>query len=240
MLSKYFIEIRNRLILVILSWVIALTISYLNKETLLFLLIKPNIALFENKFFYFIATNLTDMFSAYLHLSYFVAFQAAVSFGAFQFKAFITPALYKKELKHLQSFYLLSICFLLIGVFFLNNIILPCCWKFFLSFQSSPACSINIFLEMRVTEYLSLYILIYYVVIFVGQTFVFTFLIIDTLEKKLSFVRKTRKLFYLVFFAFATLITPPDIISQVFLGISFIAFYELIVVTIILKSFKIS
>jgi len=93
---------------------------------------------------------------------------------------------------------------------------------------------------MRVTEYLSLYILIYYVVIFVGQTFVFTFLIIDTLEKKLSFVRKTRKLFYLVFFAFATLITPPDIISQVFLGISFIAFYELIVVTIILKSFKIS
>ena len=240
MLSKYIFEIRNRVTLILLSWVIALTVSYLNKETLLFLLIKPNIILFEDKYFYFIATNLTDMFSAYLHLSYFIAFQVTVVFGAFQLKDFIVPALREKELQQLQTFYRLSVSFFLVSIFSLNNKILPYCWKFFLSFQNSPTFSINIFLEMRITEYLSLYIAIYYIIIFIGQVFVFMFLIIDTLKEKLIFVKGTRKLFYLSFFALATLITPPDVVSQILVGFSFIIFYEWIIIIIILRSFKIN
>lgn len=93
---------------------------------------------------------------------------------------------------------------------------------------------------MRVTEYLSFYILIYYITVLIGQAFVLVFLMIDALEKKLLFIKKTRKIFYLSFFLLATLVTPPDVISQIFLGSFFIIFYELIIITIILRNFNIS
>ena len=240
MFNKYFLEVRNRTILILFSWGFALLVSYLNKETLLFLLIKPNLILFKDKYFYFIATNLTDMFSAYLHLSYFVAFQTAIVFGLLQLKSFIAPALYKKEHQQIHLFYRLSLVFLLLSILFLHNIVLQCCWRFFSSFQNSSTCSINIFLEMRVTEYLSFYILIYYITVLIGQAFVFVFLMIDALEKKLLFIKKTRKIFYLSFFLLATVVTPPDVISQIFLGSFFIIFYELIIITIILRNFNIS
>ena len=102
MFSKYFYEIRNRVSLTILCWSLCAMSSYLNKETLLYLLIQPCEFLFKEKTLYFIATNLTDIFSVYLALSYFVAFQLTFAVGVYHIKTFLTPGLYRKELKYLN------------------------------------------------------------------------------------------------------------------------------------------
>jgi Sec-independent protein secretion pathway component TatC len=99
MLNKFFSELRVRLILILISWFITLIISYENKEILLFILIKPVILSKSSDTFYFIATSLTDIFSVYLQVVYFVSNQLTIFFLIWQFLSYITPALYYFEYK---------------------------------------------------------------------------------------------------------------------------------------------
>ena len=137
----------------------------------------------------------------------------------------------------LNSFKLSFILWLL-SLLLLNKIILPFCWNFFTSFQNQSVPSVNIFFEIRITEYLSLYVITYYITVLIGQCFLFLFLLLSVLNNKLLFVRNTRKIFYLIFFILATLITPPDVISQLILGSAFILIYELVIVIIIAINFQ--
>lgn len=238
MFSKYFYEIRNRVSLTILCWSLCAMSSYLNKETLLYLLIQPCEFLFKEKTLYFIATNLTDIFSVYLALSYFVAFQLTFAVGVYHIKTFLTPGLYRKELKYLNLTSLMCFFFWSLSFVLLNKAILPFCWSFFLSFQHASQQSISIFFEMKITEYFTFYTTTYYVTAFVGQLFVATFLTLSFLTRKTQFIQKSRRLFFIGFFLIATLITPPDVISQLLLGTIFCLLYELIIVIVILNDLK--
>jgi sec-independent protein translocase protein TatC len=237
MLNKYFFEIRNRVTLVIVSWILTIIFAYLNKETLLFLSVKPNIGSFDKTSFYFISTNVTDVFSVYLSFAYFVSFQLTFIYLLYNVYMFFIPALYNKERKNLSFFLKLSFSLWLLSLLILNKLVLPLCWEFFSSFQSSSTNSVNIFLEIRITEFFSLYVLTYYVTTCAVQCFVILFSAISILKKKLVFIRATRKVFHLAFFVLATLITPPDVISQLVLGSIFILIYELVIIIIILKDF---
>lgn len=235
MIIKYFSEIKNRAILIAFSWVLTLTFSYLNKETLLFLSIKPNIDSFKDTAFYFIATNVTDIFTVYLSLTYLVSFQLTSVYCLHQFKDFIVPALYKTEHFNLIFFFKLSVCLWVIGLGVLHKVMLPFCWEFFSSFINPNKPGIAIFLEIKITEYLSLYIFLYYTTFILSQASIFVFLLLNIVKKKLLFIKNTRKLFYFSFFLIATLITPPDVTNQLFLGTIFIIIYELVIIVIIRK-----
>jgi sec-independent protein translocase protein TatC len=236
MLLHYFFEIRNRLIFLSFCWIISAAVAYFNKETLLFLIVKSNAAINYNKSFYFIATNITDLFSIYLELSYFVAFQLTVIFGVFQLKSFFLPALYPSERKKFILVYRICLFFWLFSIIFLNKVVLPFCWEFFSGFFSTSNCSVTIFLEVKVTEYLLFYITAYYTTILLGQGFVLLFLLLNAKKEKLTFIKTTRKSFYFIFFLLATVLTPPDVSSQLFLGSIFILIYEVIIITVILKN----
>ena len=56
------------------------------------------------------------------------------------------------------------------------------------------------------------------------------------LEEKLEFIKNTRKIFYLIFLLIATVVTPPDILSQVFVSVGLGLIYELLIIITILKS----
>ena len=74
---KYFLEVKNRLLLLILTCLSTLFVCYLYKETVLFLLVQPNSFMTNSnsKMFYFIFTNVTEIFSVYIQLIKFVCFQ---------------------------------------------------------------------------------------------------------------------------------------------------------------------
>jgi sec-independent protein translocase protein TatC len=91
---------------------------------------------------------------------------------------------------------------------------------------------------MKITEYFTFYTTTYYVTAFVGQLFVATFLTLSFLTRRTQFIQRSRRLFFIGFFLIATLITPPDVISQLLLGTIFCSLYELIIVIVILNDLK--
>ena len=237
MIRKYFIEIKNRGFLIILSWLVLALVSYLNKETLLFLLIKPLIS--KNIDFYFISTNVVDVFNTYIDLVYFFSFQLTLIFSLYQLIVFLLPALYNSERYKIKTIAWVSLIFWLISLFVINTFTLPVCWDFFSSFQTSTNQYINIFFEAKITEYFSLYILVYYITSLTFQIFVIVFLTINLLDKKFEFIKTTRKIFYMLFILLATLVTPPDVISQLLTVSCFILVYEsFIVITVLKKIFN--
>ena len=231
MLFNYFLEIKNRSILLVVCWVFSTCIAYLNKEALLFLVVKVNIS--NN--FYFISTNVIDVFTSYLNIVYFVSLHLSLFLIIYHILMFIYPALYVNEKKNLQNLVSLILIFWVFGVLIFNLTVLPFCWKFFLSFYTNSSKIVDIFFEAKITEYLKLYFLIYYSTVLSLQFFVLIFLVLSMINKRFFIIKKTRKLFLLLFFLIATLLTPPDVVSQLVLGICFIVIYEVIIVINIIK-----
>jgi sec-independent protein translocase protein TatC len=238
MLYDYILELRNRTLLIAIMWVSLIVICFSYKETLLFLSIKPNLYLYKQNLVYFIATNLTDILYAYLHLSYFLANQIVALYTIYNIFAFLTPALYKFEYMYLKTILLFILFFWLLGFLVLNSYILPYCWNFFLSFQTTVVNqAIKVHFEAKITEYVYFYIFLHSIYTGISQAFLILFLFLDTRIDKINFIKNSRKFLYFMFFLLATLITPPDIISQIIVGCSFILIYEILLLVIFFKAF---
>lgn len=79
---------------------------YLFKETLLYLFIKLTLNYDNNNSFYFLTTNITEVFIAYINLSYFITNQIIILFICYQVFIFITPGLYKFEYVYLKTIFI--------------------------------------------------------------------------------------------------------------------------------------
>ena len=233
MFNIYLTEIKNRFLLVLLNWVFLFFVSYSNKEVLLFLTVKNNIE--DNEKFYFIATSVIEIFNSYLNLAYFASFQFSFYFILFHSISFVFPALYSLERLKIRSFFFFSCVAWLVGSCIFVRLALPVCWSFFLSFQNTAPYSLNIFLELSIEKYLSVYYKVYYLTIFFFQILLGFLLFVDTLTATIKFLKKTRKLVYFLMILSATFFTPPDIFSQLALFGVFSIIYELSMVIIVLK-----
>lgn len=229
MLYNYYLELKNRIFLLIITWLITVIICYLYKEILLFLLIKANSELYNLKSFYFISTGLTDVFKVYLRLSYFLSTQFLILIFFYHFIIFIAPALFYYEYKIIKIFIFNFCLFFCISIFSINYFIIPNIWNFFFSFQNNNLLNINIFFEAKISDYLNFYINVYYTTVAVNYIFFIVLILLNFVQNKIIFVLKTRKIFYFVFLIIATLVTPPDVISQVFLVLYFILIFELLI-----------
>lgn len=226
---KYLIEIKNRFVLLFVTWFSVLLVSYIYKEIILFAIVQT-LNLDENSFFlYFIFTNITEVFSVYLRLVLFFSVQALVFYFIYHFFFFITPALYKKE--YLKCMFLLKSFFFiwLISLVLANSILIPFTWNFFLSFQNLTAdYSFNLHFEAKLNEYIDFYISLCYLCIIYCNMFTLSILIaFSTISNKM--IKKFRKIYYYCFLIFSTIITPPEILSQLIIGLTTIVIYELFV-----------
>ena len=237
MFYSYFSEIRNRCLLLAYGWIFTAFVSYFYKETLLFLLIKPNFFLINPTPFYFIFTNLIEIFSTYLKLVYFLSNQICLICLSYHIFLFLSPGLYYNEYKLLKRVFFISLLFFFLSILILNTIILPACWNFFLSFQKTIANnSINLHFEAKINEYLKFYINLYFMCSLSCQMFMVIILFLIYIKGDLKLIKKFRKIFYLLFVIFATIITPPDVTSQLILSISMICLYEVLVLSILFKN----
>jgi len=237
MLYKYILELKSRILLLVFSWIITFFTCYKYKKILFFLLIKINTKLYYLKSFYFISTKLTDVFSIYVQLSYFVSIHLFIFLLFYHVLVFISPGLFNSEYKTIKFTFFLGSFFCLLGFFILNIYILPYIWSFFLSFQNNHSSqSVNIFFEAQIIEYFKFYIYIHYLTVIVSQVFVLILIILHFTKNKIDFVTKTRKIVYFGFLILATIITPPDVISQIIICIGFILFYEFLIIIVVLKN----
>ena len=114
-----------------------------------------------------------------------------------------------------------------LGAAVVYYVISPVAWKFFLSFQTSQADGINITLQAKMNEYLSLMMTFIFAFGLAFQLPVILLLLVKfgilTIAQLVSF----RKYAIVLSFVFAAIVTPPDPFSQISLALPIIILYEI-------------
>ena len=115
----------------------------------------------------------------------------------------------------------------ILGAAVVYYVISPIAWKFFLSFQTSQADGINITLQAKMNEYLSLMMTFIFAFGLAFQLPVILLLLVKfgilTVAQLVSF----RKYAIVLSFVFAAIVTPPDPFSQISLALPIIILYEI-------------
>ena len=98
---KYLQEIKIRLFLLFLTWLFTVLISYAYKEVLLCVILQ--VTENYNSDFYFIFTNVTEIFSVYIKLIKFLGNQILFLYFFYHLFGFFSPALFKTEYNFIDS-----------------------------------------------------------------------------------------------------------------------------------------
>jgi len=229
---KYYLEIKNRIILLLFTWASLLTVCYCFKEPLLFTFID------SNKYYnnlndapYFIFTNVDEIFYVYLHLVIFIANQITGLMVLYHSLMFLTLGLYYSESLQLKSVVKIFIITWLCSIVLLKKFVVPFSWSFFLSFQetNSHLQPASFFFEARIFEYFNYFTNFYYICVINCQLLALSILFLDNISEKVGTIKTFRKLFYLIFIVFSTITTPPDIFSQIIMSFGLIIIYELLI-----------
>ena len=225
---SYFKELQSRFLLTIFSFFFLFSVCYFYKETLLFLIIKPNyLNLVNISFFYFIFTNVSEIFNVYFQLTLFICIQFLSLYTVYHMFIFLAPALFYKEFSVFRSFLLGVIFVLLITFNFINFLLVPLFWNFFLSFQTLPnEYSVSLHFEARLSEYLNFYIYMYYLTLFYFQFFIILFFLFYDIIYSIALIKKLRNIYYYILIIVSTFLAPPDVFSQLFLSFITILVYE--------------
>lgn len=239
-MSKYFLEIKNRLFLLFIAWISTVFVGYFYKEILLFVIIQPNKFISINEpltLFYFIFTDITEILSVYLKLVTFLSLQIFFIYTLYHFFLFFSPALFKSEYRNcLFGVKVVSLMWL-ISLILSNCFLIPLTWNFFLSFQDLTANrSFNLHFEAKLNEYFNFYVSFYYLSGIYCQFFSLLLLYINHTNVNIQIIRKFRKLYYYCFIIIATLISPPEILSQIFISLTAIFIYEFLLLFFLLKA----
>lgn len=140
----------------------------------------------------------------------------------YQVWQFIYPALYSKEVNYIRSIvFFSSFCFLL-GVSFAYFLVIPYSLQFFMGFGSASIVN-----NIAADEYMS-----FIVQIILAAGILFELPMVSYFLSKLGlltppFMRHYRRITYFVMVVIAGIITPPDVVSQILLGIPMIILYEI-------------
>ena len=234
----YFRELYFRLQYILFSLTLTLFICYLYKDYLLLLYIYP--LLFKtldssNNLFEidsFIYTHPTEIFSMYIYMIFFNSFFFLVPLIIWNIFDFLKQSFYYYEYHYLKKkiFFLYFLYFLYnyISLFYL----FPKVW--FLFEHLNKPIFLNMFFELKVNDYI--YFLFDYIYLFnisFFLLFIFFLLLKSIGIKSLIYWKKLLIVFNLVF---ATLLSPPDINSQIILLLVLTFFFEGIFLFFVFKT----
>jgi len=234
-MKKYLLEIKNRATFILLNILINVFIIYFYKEILLFLIIKSsNFNLYT---FYFIFTDVTEIFKIYFKMILFLSIQIFLLMSIYHCFLFLSPALFVFEYIKFKIFIKIIFCMWLLNILFSHNFIIPITWNFFFNFHNSINFnSFVIHFEAKLSEYFNFYTTLYYLSLLYFYFLVLLLLLLNFISSKTCDFKKFRKLYYLIFFFFSTLISPPDILSQFILSFLLITIHEFMIFSLILKN----
>lgn len=244
-LTFYILELKNRFKIIISGYTIVITLLLKYKETLLYLLLKPIIKSSESKS-YLICNNITDGFTAFWSIILNFSLHFCFLFFLLNVYFFFLPGMYKQEKKSINIFINISLILYSNLVIFFYMYLLPTSWNFFLKFNNfkfnsgvdSYNKAVKLFYEITLIHYIEYYFSLYFFCIIFVQLYIISTLKLIQMYNNLKFnsLMSYRKYLYFLFFVCSTIITPPDIISQVLLSTILIIILEVTVFVIIFKN----
>jgi len=232
---SHLVELRQRLINSFIFLFSFFVVCYFFSEEIYSFLVQPyaDAVKDDNVNRRLIFTALQETFLTYLRVSFFAALFVSSPIILIQIWKFIAPGLYKNEKKALLPYLIATPVLFLLGGMLVYYLVMPLAIKFFLSFETSAQFgSLPIQLEAKVNEYLSL---IMRLIFAFGISFQLPVLL--SLLARVGFVdsqylKKRRKYVIVIIFTIAALLTPPDPITQIGLGIPLLILYELSILSV--------
>ena len=230
-LISHIIELRDRLKWAVLFFFLAFCFCYYFANVIYDFLVDPLYKIYlkngvENP--RMIYTALTEAFFTYLKVSFYGALFISFPVLAMQIYKFAAPGLYKNEKKAFLPFLIATPILFGLGAALVYYFIFPLAWNFFLGFQTSTAeAGMAIELEAKVNEYLSLVLKLMFAFGLAFQIPVALTLLARAGLVTSSQLKKKRKYAIVIAFVVAAILTPPDLISQIGLGIPIIILFEI-------------
>ncbi len=170
--------------------------------------------------------QLSGQFMMHMYISFMSAIVLSSPLIIIEIWKFIKPALYKEEHQKIKSVVIICILLFLFGVFVSYYLIVPLTINFFASYTVSDTVTNQISLSSYIHTIFS--VIITTGVVFEMPVFVFFLTKIGILNP--SFLRKNRKYAIVIILAISSVITPPDIFSQLLVSIPLFLLYEISII----------
>ena len=232
---EHLAELRSRLLRSLAFLFIFFILCYIFSENIYSFLVAPyaDAVKDDGNSRRMIFTALHETFITYLKVAFFASMFITSPIILTQIWKFIAPGLYKDEKKALLPYLVATPTLFLLGGMLVYYLIMPLAIKFFLSFETtSISTSLPIQLEAKVNEYLSLIMRLIFAFGISFQLPVLLSLLARVGFINSEYLKKRRKYVVVIIFAVAAILTPPDPITQIGLGIPLLILYELSILSV--------
>ena len=236
-LIEHLAELRNRLIKSVVAFAICMIFSFTIATPIFNFLADPivNILKLNGQAPDLIFTGLQQGFMVNIRISLFGGFILSFPYISLQMWKFVAPGLYKEEKRAFLPFLIASPILFLLGASFSFYIVMPLAFDFFLGFQQNNedfSDLVGITYLGTINEYLGL--TMKFIIAF-GLCFQLPVLL--SLLARVGFIdseylKTRRKYVIVIIFAVAAILTPPDPITQIGLGIPLLILYELSILSV--------
>ncbi|WP_095012831.1 twin-arginine translocase subunit TatC [Tsuneonella mangrovi] len=225
-LLDHLVELRTRLLRSIAALVVAFCICFYFASDIFGFLVRPLTEAFPAGQGRLVYTKLYEAFFTEVKVALFAAFFLAFPIIANQLWAFIAPGLYAREKKAFLPFLIATPVLFLMGASLAYFIVMPMAFRWFLGFQGMSGGLKQEALP-AMGDYLSL--VMQFILAF-GASFLLPVLLLllnragIVSRQQLS---KARRYVIVGIAIVAAVITPPDVVSQLMLGIPLLGLFEI-------------
>lgn len=214
-------ELRWRLIKCLIAVAVGFGVSYAFVQPIFNFFVSPLVEAMPpgSRLIY---TSLPEAFITNLKLAFFAGLILSLPVIFYQLWKFVMPGLYERERRYVIPFVLVATVFFILGVSFAFFVVFPFGFRFFLGYSSE---SISAFPTLK--EYLSFAttLLLAFGVVFELPVAIFFLAKIGIVSP--AMLKRQRKYAVLIIAVVAAVITPPDVISMLFMMLPLIILYEI-------------
>jgi sec-independent protein translocase protein TatC len=221
-ITDHLAELRTRIFRILIAWVVCAVLAWNFSEQIFGFLLEPAVAALGGGERTLQAIAPTEIFFTYLKCAALAGFVFALPVIFWQIWAFVAPGLYSSERHTILPFVFVSTLLFVGGAAFGYSQVFPLMFNFFTGFDSDFVHSAW---TMREVFALTTRLFLAFGVAFELPVFVF-FLSLAGIVDAPTLFRGTPYAVLAVFVT-AAILTPPDWVSQIFLGVPMVGLYLL-------------